>query len=231
MLGSMRIGPFGRGGKAAGVVQTYSDIILAETGLLAYWRLSESSGPLVDAFAGYDLSITGSPTYSQAGALAAGANTAVLFSGTSKGTVNLALSFPFTIEGWVKMNANTDTELIWWSDGSGYGYGLRSAWAGGASKHYIMANSLDASGSAGGSVYTTGVSGQWYHVMGLFTSNSYRRLWVNGTAVAANTQTRAPSPTFMRLGSGGDCVLDEVAVYGADKSGVAADHYAAGIAA
>lgn len=91
----------------------YSDVILAESSLVGYWRLGESSGTLVDSKNGNNATSIGGLTYSQTSLINGdNSNAAIDFSGSSSGATigNVsALSFdgdsPFSIEFIVKPDA------------------------------------------------------------------------------------------------------------------------------
>lgn len=89
-------------------MSTYSDLILGTAGLVGYWRLGETAGPnAVDAFSTNDGTYAGC-TFSQAGALRADLDTAVLLDGiddkvTLPAVTFLAADSSCTVEFWIKI--------------------------------------------------------------------------------------------------------------------------------
>ncbi len=51
----------------------YSNLVLAKSGLVGYWRMNDSSSPLVDLVAGRNAAVTGDALYRQAALIAADA--------------------------------------------------------------------------------------------------------------------------------------------------------------
>jgi Concanavalin A-like lectin/glucanases superfamily len=92
---------------------SYRDIILAETGLLNYWRLGEASGTFADSKGTATGTLTGGGTYGQAGAINGDLDKAFLLNGTT-GFITAAMpaSTPgdtFSIEFWIKRTATGGT--------------------------------------------------------------------------------------------------------------------------
>src|SRR6185503_6637707 len=88
-----------------GTASAYANAVLASCPV-AYWRLGEASGPTAkDEKGAYDGTYTGTPTFSDFGAIAEDDNTAVDFDGFSAVDVGQVLSFTdashFTLEAWV----------------------------------------------------------------------------------------------------------------------------------
>jgi len=83
---------------------TYAQQVIAD-GATNYYRLGESSGPTaVDIAGSNDMTYEGTPIYLQTG-LITGTDTAVDFNnaGGATGSSLGTLSFPYTIEAWVKV--------------------------------------------------------------------------------------------------------------------------------
>lgn len=91
-------------------MSAYSDLILAEPGLVSYWRLGEASGSAVDSKGANPGTYTGGITLAQPGAPYEDTDGSMKPNGTT-GYVNVPTSAslnlgdgPLTIEAWVKRN-------------------------------------------------------------------------------------------------------------------------------
>jgi Concanavalin A-like lectin/glucanases superfamily len=217
---------------------SYASVILADTPA-GYWRLDDVSGQFQDV-SGHGhptTSISGTPTYSQAGALAGDTDTAVSFAGgTDWGNILHHADFnvgngPFSIEAWVYQTGGIwffgkwDPADTGWAVGISPGVGLLGYNAG--VNYWFDAAEAVPSLNA------------WHHIV--FTkSGGTATAYVDGVA---QTNTGTPSTVIadtgnsLAIGAAGNSTsnkflgkLDEVAFYNyvLTPAQVAA-HYVAGI--
>lgn len=224
---------------------TYQSIILATTGLAAYWRLGEPSGVTADDEVGaLDGTYTGGPTLGAAGLLAGNADTAVTLLGGgdfigfgTDATFSIATTGELTIEAWIKPTGVTGLQIIanraWWSPGhQEYQFALvddeldMTVYESGG----IVAH------AAGGTIG----AGSTYHVAVTVDNGTLFVLYVNGAEVArddtwvspvTNTATDNFEAGRNSVTGAGEFTgtIDELAVYSVALS--AADvlaHYEAG---
>jgi hypothetical protein len=128
------------------------------------------------------------------------------FNGTSQSldaTTAPLTAVPLTLEAWVKptaLTANGPTDGIVLSVlNSGAWAGWYIHWSGSTFKATATSNSsFTASVSAPASLNT------WYHVAGVFASDSSRTIYVNGVAATADSTTKPPSftPNRTHIGLG-----------------------------
>jgi len=81
----------------------YSAIILQDSPI-AYWRLGESSGSVIDEVASLSLAVSGTPIYSVSGALQNDPDTAVQFQSTEYflNASGVTPTAPYSVEMWFK---------------------------------------------------------------------------------------------------------------------------------
>lgn len=194
-------------------------------GLVAYWKMEESSGTSVPDSSGhgYNLSMSGSPTWpSDDLPPTSNADTRVLsLDGSIFGTLansshntNFNFSSGLTLEAWIKTNSTEDKGVISkWSSGNGYMIYLTNA------NQFVENNFGSGNGFAGNIKVNDGV---WHHIA-ITWDGSQRKIYVGG--VLDNSQTDDPAiiPTYpgtvFNLGSydnsGGKFIgkIDEVKVY------------------
>jgi hypothetical protein len=204
----------------------YSDLILAHSGLVGYWRLGEGSaaeGGANDAGpnnldGGYPAS---GITYSVAGAIANDANTAITADGSSEPVTVLddnLLDFgdgPLSYELWVKRSAT-----------QGATQGLVSKGGGAGLLRFLVNNTIGFSkqGTAGEIVSSSSAitdTTTWHHVV-VTKNGSSSALYVDGVdaGVAGTNQTLTDTTVGLRIGHVATAQrfpgsLDEVAVYSA----------------
>jgi len=218
----------------------YSDVILAEASLVAYWRLGTGSTDVDDASGnGHGFTKTGTPA-EVAGLLPAESDTARDLPGSvshyyeaaDHADFDFLVNAPYSIEAWVNFHT-IDTlfrRIIQHHDGTN-GWGLLIHGPGGPNLYV----SRQAGGVETISNFTTPSAGVTYHVVGTYDGTN-QRLYINGSLV--DTDASAGSigavATGVRTGFGGggdyvDGVLDEVAVYSAALThDEVVEHYAAG---
>jgi alpha-L-arabinofuranosidase B-like protein/concanavalin A-like lectin/glucanase superfamily protein len=227
---------------------TYSQTVLATSGLVNYWRLGEAlaTSPMTDSGGTNHGTYFGSPTMALAGALAGDSNTAVQYNGTSQySTAARQIQDDFSIEFWFKSTQVAGVNCTqWWE-----GMRLVDAEVGGANSDFGV--SLCAGKIIGGVGNTSDVSivtpgtynnGAWHHVVFTRTKTvAAMQLYVDGAFVIAGTPNNTGSLTassilsFGRGQSGSNYysgVLDEVAVYGSVLSAATINgHYQNGATA
>lgn len=215
----------------------YQDIILAESSLVSYWRLGESSGTLADdAKSTNDGTYVATPTLGAAGALYGNADTAVTLNGSNQyvtvpdnNTLDLG-DGPLSIELWCKFgvfNSATSQKLI---DKGSSAYGLR--YSGSGKRIALTSGSTVIANFQPGTISDT----LWHHLVATKNGASVV-LWMDGRIVTGtvtnSTLVNTSSP--LRIGATQtpseffNGTLDEVAVY---NSVLGADsvlaHYNAG---
>lgn len=221
---------------------------------LAYWRLGEASGATAadETTNHFDGTYQGATTLGVHGALAADANTAARFDG-STGQVSVAnrtalspevgANGAMTLEAWVYLPALPSTAgqgrtpLVAKGNASGYEYALY-AYSSGAAGFSVW--------QPGGAGYSGDLTGgaiplnTWTHVVGVLKKGQFARLYVNGSQVAqvttfaGDTANSASPLTIAARGDGQNLngTVDEVALYGAALSPTRiAQHYQAALAA
>lgn len=164
------------GGLPPGVaLQGYATGIVATSGLLAYWRLNESSGIVAyDHLGGPNGTYINAPTLGTTGSLSDG-DKAASFNGTDEhvfvGNVNtLRPSAAVSVEAIIKPTSVTGTHNICGVGGPSVGYCLRTV---GSEARFIV-NGVTASVS-GLSINTV------YHLVGTYDGANVR-VYVNGTS-------------------------------------------------
>jgi N,N-dimethylformamidase beta subunit-like, C-terminal/Concanavalin A-like lectin/glucanases superfamily/PKD domain len=93
---------------------SYPDAINDTPGLIHYWRMGETSGPIfVDSIGGANATAQGGPTFGVPGAIAADPNLAARFDGlddAAKAAVDLSGMSTVTIEFWLYTDAYTNDD-------------------------------------------------------------------------------------------------------------------------
>jgi hypothetical protein len=195
---------------------TYEETILATSGLVAYWRLGEPSGTnVVDAFSTID-GTSSNCTVAQPGALAADADTAYAFNGTS--------SF-INATNTAALQLTTGSVECWFNHDQAQG---GFAWLLCKETAYSVAlidNELGFFDWGGGAVRNSAVTptnGSWHHVVLAFESAAANGtfIYLDGTLVLTTTMTVSTQDNPLLIGagqSGGgqffDGLIDEVAIY------------------
>ncbi len=220
---------------------TYSSVVLADNPI-AYYRLGESSGVVVDTIGGTSGTVNGSPTRDVSGATSDG-DGGIDFNGTATVTVLHQSQFnvgdSITIEAWVKFDA------------TGAGYQSVLAKHPGVDTNGEYAFSWERStGKIVLYVYNASwfrrvestanavVAGSWYHVVVTKVSTTTVKIWVNAvdvTLTTSGTATIINNSANITIGgftpSAEQCdQVDEVAIYsGALAGGRITAHYNAAI--
>jgi hypothetical protein len=165
---------------------SYQDVVMKDSPI-AYWRLEETTGPMVDRIGGRNFTTFGSPTLGSAGPLLAGDN-AVVFNGTSAYlntpyAAALNPSAPFSAEAWVRWDGGNPTAYTFVvctvSSGNMTGWGfikqsntqlLYLVWGDGSVQKIVNGVNM--------------VSGTWYHAV--FTHDGTTgRFYINGVSAGA----------------------------------------------
>lgn len=227
-----------------GASLTYSALVLSH-GPAAYWRMNDTATPLADATGnGRTATVTGSPTYSQTGAIAGTADNAILWSGTKYAKVAYGawmLSANYSIECWVKHTSATTTQELC----------SRNENAGATGPHFrlVLASGRPRliSYNTAGTQFNTSTAaltnnGAYHHIVGTVSGTS-QTLYVDGISVATGTITGTPTDGSAQSDGMSMAIqlaqtatqlsgtLDEVAYYTtALTSTQVATHYAAGLA-
>lgn len=230
-------------------MSVYSELVLSHANLVAYWKLDEASGTLVDGPGTNDLTAVGA-TYSASGIPRDKGGTALSFDGVndnaSRGySATLNPTGDFTCEFWVFPTGGLGTNRYVIASNSyissqsrGYGF------------YYSSVNRLSLiMGDGGGGWWALDSGpiiplGQWSHVVGVFDASSGQtgvvKLYVNGVQVVSTGSFIFVVNTTngFYLGSSTASIdwlpgrIDEVAVYNAalDLTTIQ-DHYNAGLSA
>ena len=210
----------------------YGPLILAETYLVAYYRMDEASGTaLNDSKGTNDGTIAGSPTYEATGALTDDANTAMSLGGdfgTSKVTgtgSTLPTGTTFTLEAWVN-GCTANGQICGWGDGGTSGQKRQLSRF---NNHiYFWGETQDVD---------TGVdfSAGWNHIVvscdaGTITVYKNKSVIAGPTAKTLATCNQNIHITDSSMGLGTtSCTLDEFAIYSAALDATAVgEHYDAG---
>jgi hypothetical protein len=217
----------------------YSTTVLSDNPV-AYWRMGETSGPIVDEVSGRQGTLSGGNTTGVAGAIVGDPDTAIS-SGPSGGTISvpydIAMNSPtFSIELWAKFGSRC-------SDGTGTGNhcevaGTYSLNIGPIDTLPQMTHSFTIwHGVTSGNGHIVGPTveyDRWYHLVGSY-NGSVQSFYVDGVLVGSNAVEFTFQNQDFRLYGGGYKVMengtiDEVAYYnyalGADR---VENHYLTGI--
>ena len=164
----------------------YSDMVLATTGLVAYWRLGEPSGvTATDAKNGNNGTYTGTPVLGSPGMIVRDTNTAVQFSGDDY--ITFASSTPFvttafSFEAWIVIDAWSDSLTLAniWNGSFNGGWCLKQPDSSPAGRMNLFVNYTVSSTQ---DLFTTG----WelatpYHIVAT-CDGTHQRLYRNGVKV------------------------------------------------
>lgn len=221
---------------------TYTAAVLAESSLVSYWRLGETSGTQAGDSKGVNTgTYTGGFTLNQSSPVKDG-NPSVGLNGTS-GYVNvphhasLAITGDLTLEAWVNPTdyANTNQIVAKTSaaaEAASYDFRLQ---LGDGKMQFLLGNGVAVSTLTNGQFFVA--TGVWTHVA-VTVSGTTVTFYRNGVAdtPVANAAARADTGQPLRIGQRGDLnvatyykgSIDEVAVYNAALSSTRiAAHYAA----
>ncbi len=211
-----------------------------------YFRLGESSGPVVDEIVGSEGTWNGTAGYGATSLISGDSNNASSFNGASyiemgnSGTLNLG-TVDFAVEFWMSSTSTTDTQAIFDKRTSGptTGYLIGYGGAGGTVGFYMASGGSNAFGGN-----TTNLSdGQPHHVVINFDRNTNAEVWVDnvleGTPSISGVQGSLNNTQNARIGYKSpitsvytyfDGVIDEYAFYHNKTLSAAriAAHYNAG---
>ena len=198
-----------------------------------YYRLGESSGSFVDTSGNNNsLSVTGSPSYSQSGAIAGDSSTAAAFPSharaSSSSTCNSCSASSLTVEAWVKASPGQDGIFI----DVGNSLGNHNGFAVSDSYGRIQIREANPSYNHWFTPSVTTVDGRWHLVDVVLASDL--KVYVDGVLIGTESSSSRtignPSASFTigdaTYGAAGNCnsdtcfsgALDEVAVYGVSLS-------------
>lgn len=214
---------------------SYSSVVLATSGLRAYYRFQESSGQPQDSSGNgnHTTAKLGSMTYAQAGAISTdAASKSVLFDFTDNqyftapDSATLDCADVVSIECWYKPVFTGAGQTVILAKGNG-AYGLD-----------IVTNKIrianDGNSGLARSNQDISNTALWYYVLGV-KSGATKKMYINAVddSVAVATSTLVDTSNVLYIGSdtinfGG--YLAELAIYGADISSQASAHYAAAFA-
>ncbi len=217
-------------------MSNYSAIILAESSLVSYWQLGDSTTTATDSKDSNPGTYSGSYTQSVTGIPGAGGTTAVNFNTTGKvaagNPTNLQLSAPLTLEAWVKAPiGDNDPIVVKYDGGSGFhGYGMR----------YGGTTTLHLDFWCGGAWFTsTGTMAiNTYHHVVCTLSGTTATMYIDGaqdkqgTVSVSLSTTAAIAIGHNNTGDNSNAIIGQVAIYNTALSGASVlAHYNAGIAA
>jgi YD repeat-containing protein len=222
-------GPEEEGGKQP----TYSEAVLATSGILDYWRLGDAVGPaLLDGVGHNNATASGEPTLGVAGALQGDADTAVRFDG-----VNDAASAPVQLEGktaitvgfWLKWNEYANDDRLAMELTNNFNEEAGGFLVDPNSSYGSFAVGIGIGSSRNVSIFARPSAGQWHHYTFVLDTQapaaeqivpyvdgepvSYTKV-ESGTGAGsfASSNLYFMSRAASGLFGGGD--LDEVALYG-----------------
>ncbi len=178
---------------AAGISGVYDTVVLATTGLVSYWPLSETSGTTsTDSKDSNNGTYSGGFTLNQSGPSGNLTPSVTLNGSTGKITItdatNLNPGAPLSIEAWIKTSSASGqgiaTKIHTSSPFAGYGLDISSG-------HKLEMWTGDLSGSW--LIGATSINdGAWHHVVGTLSGTTVT-LYVDG--IQDGTGTRTPSLT------------------------------------
>lgn len=224
-------------------MSTYSDLILATSGLVRYWRLGDASSPAVDLVSSDNLAGVNTPTFGATGLLPNGdtdkavdlesSSTQYL---TAADAASLDLGDIFSVEFWVKPETLGPGDQHVVSKGAGaYDVYINSSGALGLVKPGTANVVAATSNMSNGSVYycvctKTGSTVKLYlnavDVTGTVTNQTFTDNALALFVGVFNLAGAAFAGTYL------DGVLDEVAIYNvAISAGTVSAHYSAGTTA
>lgn len=210
------------------------------TNLIAYWKMGESSGNMLDSVNAYDLAVTGATRS------ATGKNgDAVDFDGSgdrleiaSASTSDLSLTGAFSFSAWIKCDVLTGTTQMIISKfkvGGNFQYALRIEGTSDLLTTYVTSDGSTSTTATSTAAITTG---SFIHVFGCYDPSNTLRTYINGVLDGENTISIPASlysaASKFRIGDrdGGnrefDGIIDEVAIWDAYRPELAAELYNAG---
>jgi hypothetical protein len=213
---------------------SYSNAVLATSGLVGYWRLGETSGTV-----GCDSTFANNGTYQpgttlgQAGALVNDPDTAVAFNGSSgfvqvPDSSSLDVGDVFSVEAWVKRGtlSNANNYVI--------ASKQSNAWVLWLVNGFLV---LRKSGVADVAASTVAVADTAWHQVAATKNGSTVKLYVDGRDVtgAVNNQAMQNNTSPFVIGQSSSAsyfngTIDEVAVYNVALTGAqVAGHYAVNV--
>jgi hypothetical protein len=216
----------------------YSTGVLANSPV-AYYRLGEASGSVIDSTGGTSGSTVGTVTRDVTGALLSGDDGAIDFNGTNGGVnvpdqTKLDLgSGPWTLECWVNLDAHKDTNTILGKESGAYQISFDS----------VGSVALVKAGTLVDFFAGTITAGTWHHIVWTRTgsSNAQNQLYVDGvartlTGSGGTTYTDNSQPFHIGYegpdGEFTDGKLDEVAIYNTALTAAAIrSHFFSGVEA
>lgn len=227
-------------------MSAYSDLILAESSLIAYWRLGDSSGNAIDDKGSLDLTVIGA-TYSSTGIPSEyGTNTSVSFDGVNDRadrafTATLNPSGSYSVECWILCTGGQGTarrpiaSSIEVASQKGYSFFINNQ----NYINFIVGRAGSMEGDANSSLL---VLNKWTHLVGVFDSTSGQtgttKFYVDGVLVrTSGSITHIVNDTYsFAIGVLDELdsqwfpgKVDEVAIYGSALSaGTVLSHYNAG---
>jgi hypothetical protein len=220
------------GASAAG----YADAVIATPGVAHYWRMGEPGGTSAGDLVGGVTGTYSSASLGMTGAIAADADTAMRFTGSSAVALGGGPAFAgdMTVEAWVNHDGRRRTrDLV--SDGtSSAGHHLWLTSGGAPAFDVAMTNGATTTNvSVRGAALSTGV---WHHLVATVDATTVT-LYADGEPVASAAVAGVPVPAgghTLRLGrdsaSSGNWfrgLMDDVALYGAAlPAAVVREHYA-----
>jgi Concanavalin A-like lectin/glucanases superfamily len=196
-------------------------------GAVAYWRLGETSGAMIDVIGGKNGTVTGTPILGISGALADGDKAIDLNGTTTIDTAAVANTAAFTIEVWLKLVVSEYVDAVFYGTTTTAGN-----WVVQCSGTHVYTYYYGA--SSGPSIPNPPFN-QWHHYV-FVTDGTTASSYLDGQPVGTPLARAHPAPTAapLHMGSalgptrfahGG---LDEVALYNtALTAPQIAAHYAA----
>lgn len=180
----------------ASFASTYDAALLA-TSPVAYWKLDEASGSVTDSVGGYVGTVSGNPTYQNAGPLVGATSYAMDFDATGDWVdVPYAAALnpaQFTYSAWVKVDGSagaTRAVLATRNPGSTAGIDLFAN-----TSNSWQARCFDGGGaSASITSPQTATIGDWSH-LGMTYDGATLRFYVNGSEVGSSTDTFVANTT------------------------------------
>jgi hypothetical protein len=221
---------------------SYSSTILADTPLF-YYRMDQTSGNFTDSSGhGYTGTVTGTPTYSQTGALSGDSDTCAKFPGSAYVTVasGATVSTAVTLECWIKSSGTISAYNRFLDNGypinDHKGIEVMVAPPADGSMGYV---NLGLGTSYTGTNFGTGVfvTNTWYYLVVTYDGTTLK-IYLNGSLNTSMTQTGCNVANVTNFHIASDSSgsqdfagwLDEVAVYSyALSSSQVTTHYNAGI--
>src|SRR4029077_10291164 len=227
------------------ISNAYKQVILAETGLLRYYRMDTASGTVLTDSSGNGKNgtISGTVTYGTTGLIRGDTNTAMTFSVAGTSSISIPTTgLPtganhWSVECWVKMpslpsGGTTYFMCLCLGTVTTGGKTIAIYYFAGTTKSFVLDNDngFDIASTA------APVAGTTYHLVGTY-DGSKMQFYVNGTA--QNTGTAATmnltyGSAYIGNDGSGDYfggIIDEVAIYNVTLTATqVTNHYNAGLA-